>query len=82
MALRQAATRVDEDQYALFQDTTRSLGTTPSDALRMFIYAFNAHRGFPYEVRLEPLGAELLSSEEESTAFATHLAMRTIHESE
>ena len=80
MALRQAATRIDEEQYALFRDTTRSLGTTPSDALRMFIYAFNAHRGFPYEVRLESSDAEFLSSEEESTAFATRLAMRTMND--
>ena len=44
----QIATRVDDEQAALFKETTRQLGTTPADALRMFISAFNDYRGFPY----------------------------------
>ena len=50
MALKQAATRIDAEQYELFKATTRQLGTTPSDAIRMFIYSFNDCGGFPYEV--------------------------------
>lgn len=59
----QIATRVSDEQAALFKETTRQLGTTPADALRMFISAFNDYRGFPYEVRLprndvEPFGTK------------------------
>lgn len=77
----QFATRVDDEQSALFKETTRQLGTTPADALRMFIAAFNEHRGFPYEVRLNrKIEIEPFDSEEEATAFATSLSLRPIHE--
>ncbi|MBQ3106507.1 MAG: nucleotidyltransferase domain-containing protein [Eggerthellaceae bacterium] len=52
MALMQVATRIDESQGALFKDITHRLGITPADALRMFICAFNEHKGFPYQIRL------------------------------
>lgn len=72
MPLKQAVTRVDERQYELFRRTTKSLGTTPADALRMFIYAFNAHQGFPYEVRAAtPVTVEPFQSEAEATEFVT-----------
>jgi DNA-damage-inducible protein J len=47
----QIATRIDETQSRLFRETTSRLGTTPADALRMFVSAFNEHHGFPYTVQ-------------------------------
>ncbi|MCL2735456.1 MAG: hypothetical protein FWD75_02355 [Propionibacteriaceae bacterium] len=48
----QLATRVEKAQDQLFRETTRRLGTTPADALRVFVAAFNQNRGFPFDVRL------------------------------
>ena len=45
--MRQAVTRVEDEEYELFQKTAASIGTTPSDALRIFIYSFNDYHGFP-----------------------------------
>lgn len=71
----QLATRVDDEQGELFKETAKRLGTTPSDALRMFVASFNACGGFPYEVRLsEPLSVEPFQTEEEATDFATAYA--------
>ncbi|KAE8127130.1 MULTISPECIES: type II toxin-antitoxin system RelB/DinJ family antitoxin [Bifidobacterium] len=72
----QIATRVDDNQAALFKETTKRLGTTPADALRMFINAFNEYRGFPYEVRLAHEEPELFSSENDATDYASRLALR------
>ena len=49
--MRQAATRVEDREYELFQETAANIGTTTADVLRMFIYAFNDHHGFPYPVQ-------------------------------
>ena len=76
--MKQAVTRVEDSEYELFQKTASSLGTTPSDVLRMFIYAFNDHHGFPYAVQSRRLQVEAFGSEEEATKFATDLAMETI----
>lgn len=81
MSTVQIATRIDEEQSRLFKETARRLGTTPSDALRMFVAAFNEHRGFPYQVRLnDAVEAVALETEDEAIDFATHLSMRTIDE--
>lgn len=77
--LKQAATRVEEEQYDLFKATTRTLGTTPADALRMFIYAFNEHRGFPYDVRTVKPVVQAFETEEDATRFATELSLGTMH---
>lgn len=69
----QFATRVDDETAQLFRDTTQLLGTSPSDAMRMFITAFNRCGGFPYEVRLAP-PYEAIRTEEEATDFCNHLA--------
>lgn len=79
MTTRQIATRVDEDQAKLFKATTKKLGTTPADALRMFVSAFNANRGFPYDVRLNN-AVEAFDSEKDAVRFATNLAQKTIDE--
>jgi DNA-damage-inducible protein J len=72
--MKQAVTRVEDAEYELFQKTATSLGTTPSDALRMFIYAFNDHHGFPYAVQSRRMQIEAFETEEEATEFATNLA--------
>lgn len=79
MGMRQTATRIDDEQYELFKATTRSIGTTPADALRMFIYAFNEHRGFPYEVRTSKPIVEPFDNEKDATRFATLLSMEALN---
>ena len=73
--MRQAVTRVEDNEYELFQKTATSLGTTTSDVLRMFIYAFNDHHGFPYAVQSRRMQVEAFETEAEATDFATDLAM-------
>ena len=80
METKQMATRVREDQYKLFRATTEKIGTTPADALRMFIYAFNEHGGFPYDVKTNRPAWEAFDSEEDATRFATDYAMEELHE--
>ena len=76
--MKQAATRVEDAEYELFQKTATSLGTTTADVLRMFIYAFNDHHGFPYAVQSQRMQVEAFDSEKEATQFATDLAMKTV----
>lgn len=66
----QLATRVDDAQGVRFKEIAKALGTTPSDALRMFVAAFNRSGGFPYEVRLARPSFEAFTSEEEANEFA------------
>ncbi|GHT79195.1 hypothetical protein FACS1894104_3470 [Actinomycetota bacterium] len=77
MRTKQLATRVDEEQEQKFRENTKKLGTTPADAMRMFISAFNVCQGFPYDVRVSALtefsDAEPFTTEEEATEFATRL---------
>lgn len=74
----QLATRIDDTEAERFRETTRLLGTTPADALRVFVAAFNLHRGFPFEVRLPEDTIEPFATEEEAAAFSDYLAMRMI----
>ncbi len=76
----QLATRVDETQARIFKETTRKLGTTPADAMRMFICSFNAHQGFPYDVRLSSPVVEAFESEGEAAEFAEYLAQEMIND--
>jgi DNA-damage-inducible protein J len=79
MATKQIATRIDEGQDRRFREITRAIGTTPSDALRMFIAAFNAAGGFPYMPRVVPADdVEAFDSEEDAARFATDLARKLI----
>ena len=78
MAGVQIATRVSEDQSRQFRETTQAIGTTPSDALRMFISAFNTAGGFPYIPRTNPVQVEAFNNEEDAARFATHLARKLI----
>lgn len=73
--MRQAATRIDDAEYDLFQKTAASIGTTTADALCMFIYAFNDHHGFPYPVQSRRMQIEAFENEEDAARFATDLSM-------
>jgi addiction module RelB/DinJ family antitoxin len=48
MTTVQIATRIDAEEKKLFEETTRALGLTPADALRVFIKAFDKEGGFPF----------------------------------
>lgn len=76
--MKQAATRIDDREYELFQKTAASIGTTTADALRMFIYAFNDHHGFPYPVQSKRMEIEAFETEEDATRFATELALEKL----
>ena len=79
MGTVQLATRIDQSQEQLFRDTTRRLGTTPADAVRIFIAAFNQHQGFPFDVRLStPI--EPLTTEAQAVEFVDRQAMRMLDE--
>lgn len=76
--MKQATTRIEDNEYELFQKTADSLGTTTADVLRMFIYAFNDHHGFPYEVKSQRMIVEAFNNEEEADDFITDLSMKEI----
>ena len=76
--MKYAGTRVEDAEYDLFQRTAASIGTTPSDALRIFIYSFNDYHGFPYPVRNCRMEVEPFQTEEDATRFATELAMEAL----
>lgn len=76
--MKQATTRVDDAEYELFVRTAASLGTTPADVLRIFIYSFNDHCGFPYPVQSRRLQVEAFESDEDATRFATDLALEAM----
>jgi DNA-damage-inducible protein J len=77
----QIATRVDEQQNELFRQTTKQLGITPADALRVFVTAFNAHHGFPFDVRVpDDAIVEPLATEDDATDFVTGVSRRMLNE--
>lgn len=72
--LRPRAVRLDSEQNDLSRSLTKQLGTTPADALRMFVYAFNAAGGFPYSVRVNSKNpVEPFESEQEAIDFTTRM---------
>ena len=77
--MRQTATRVDDNVYEVFKATSNSLGLSPADALRVFIYSFNEHHGFPFQVTSNTQ-AEPFETEEEALDFATAMSMETLNE--
>lgn len=79
MPSKQIATRVAVDEERRFREITRALGTTPSDALRMFVSAFNLAGGFPYTPRLRPVEVEAFDNEADAARFSTALARRMIN---
>jgi DNA-damage-inducible protein J len=79
MATVQIATRVEEQQNRKFREITKAIGTTPSDALRIFIASFIAEGGFPYDVKLKRT-VEAFDNEDEATSFATRVSKRALYE--
>ena len=61
----------------LFRELTKAMGTTPSDALRMFIATFIAEGGFPYDVKIKKT-VEAFDNEDEATSFATRASKRLL----
>lgn len=43
------STKVTADEKSRFIETCNSIGTSPSNALRMFVSAFNSRGGFPFD---------------------------------
>lgn len=43
------STKVTSDEKRKFIETCNSIGTSPSNALRMFVSAFNSRGGFPFD---------------------------------
>jgi len=78
MTTVQLATRVDASQDRVFRDTTKRLGITPADAIRVFVTAFNQSRGFPFDVRLPVV--EPFDSEDDASAFASQMSLRLLDE--
>lgn len=76
--MKQATTRIEDNEYELFQQTAANIGTTTSDVLRMFIYAFNDHHGFPYPVKSLRMQPEPFETEEDATDFITKLSLEAI----
>ena len=75
----QLATRVDDDQAEEFRETTKKLGLSTADALRMFVSSFNEYQG--YQVRVRQV-AEPFENEREASDFANDLSMRMIADEE
>lgn len=73
----QLATRVDDASGEMFKSITKRLGTTPADAMRMFVMAFNANQGFPYDVRLSS-SSKPFRTEDEALDFVDNLAAEMI----
>lgn len=79
MSTVQVAVRLDSEQNELFRSLTRQLGTTPADALRMFVYAFNATGGFPYNVRVNSQPrSEPFETEQEALDFSARMTTRLL----
>ncbi|MDR1778587.1 MAG: type II toxin-antitoxin system RelB/DinJ family antitoxin [Clostridiales Family XIII bacterium] len=78
MATVQLATRIEQEQLNQFRNIAKAIGTTPADALRMFVAAFVAQGGFPYLPRVQSV--EAFESEEDATEFASRMSKRIINE--
>ena len=52
-------TKLNREDKRIFVETAQSLGITPSNAVRIFVRAFNEWGGFPFEIRRSfPLSAD------------------------
>jgi len=67
--------RVDQDEARIFSETARKLGTTPADAVKIFVSAFNQYGGFPFDVRIRP-EPEPFATEAEAQDFMDSHALR------
>ena len=61
--------KVRADEKKTFVETCESIGTSPSNAIRMFISAFNKRGGFPFDPsNPQGLSAETMAAIEEAAA--------------
>jgi addiction module RelB/DinJ family antitoxin len=58
MPSAQITAKVSKSQKNQFERITKSIGTTPANAIKMFIVKFNNTQGFPFELRMENEEAE------------------------
>ena len=79
--MKQVMTSIEDAEYELFQRTAADIGITTDEALRIFIYKFNEHRGFPFPTHDKVMQIESFETEEEATRFATDLAMEIVRKS-
>lgn len=49
LATAALSTKVTEPEKRAFVETCNTIGTSPSNALRMFVSAFNRRGGFPFD---------------------------------
>ena len=49
VAMEPITAKVRREERAAFAATCESIGTTPSNAIRMFVSAFNKRGGFPFD---------------------------------
>jgi addiction module RelB/DinJ family antitoxin len=54
----QITAKIDKSQKTQFERIAKSIGTTPANALKMFIVKFNSTQGFPFELKIENQEAE------------------------
>jgi len=79
MTTVQVATRIDPEQDRAFRRAARDIGTTPADALRVFISAFVREGGFPFQPRIAPV-VEAFDNEADATRFVSALAKKAFRE--
>ncbi len=48
--------------------------------MRIFVAAFNAHRGFPFEVRLKEPEVEPFATEQQAESFSNQLALKMMQD--
>lgn len=63
------STKLRAEEKKLFVETCENIGTSPSNAIRMFVSAFNKRGGFPFDPA-NPLGfnAETLAAIDDAAA--------------
>ena len=54
-AMEPVSTKLRPEEKRLFVETCEGIGTSPSNAIRMFVSAFNKRGGFPFDPS-NPLG--------------------------
>ena len=47
-------TKIDPEEKRQFVENAAALGMTPSAAVKVFVRMFNACKGFPFAVRIQP----------------------------
>ncbi len=49
LAMAPISAKIRQDEKDAFQRTCEEIGTSPSNAIRMFVSAFNKRGGFPFD---------------------------------